>query len=134
MKEQKLKQCKWLIKEPADKKELETALKSYAADPASRNEVTFYEEVLETALWLKERNQKHFTLKGDYWFLPQALVPYAYECQWTLQHNCDSYGCDYDWCYSPDGMEYILYESRQCQKDWAEDQISFEDRFGEYLK
>lgn len=124
------KKIAWIVDEGAGRKEIEAALNAYAADPASRNAVSYCGEVLDVAEWLAERNARCLKETGKRWFLPQALVPFAYECQWTLQHNCDGYGCDYDWCYGPDGMEYVLYEDRQCREDWAEDEAAFEDRFG----
>ena len=62
-------------------------------------------------------------------FIPEALPTLAEEFQWMLQHNIDSYGCDYDWVYSEDGLGYILND-QFTMPEWATDRELFNERFG----
>lgn len=60
--------------------------------------------------------------------IPEALPAAAAEFQWTLQHNVDSYGCDYDWVYSEDGLSFILNDQFTVP-EWATDTEAFKEEF-----
>ena len=71
-----------------------------------------------------------FEKEGKHWFIPRALIPIAYEAWWQLQHCVDSYGCDYEWVFSDEGMHDILVDQQQCDIHWwGETEEDFKDYF-----
>ena len=85
---------------------------------ADNNNYMYVNDVYITALFLNEENERRFAETGEYWFIPRALIPIAFEAWWQLEHNVDSYGCDYDWVFSDEGMRFILVEDKQCDINW----------------
>lgn len=85
---------------------------------SNNNSYQYCSEVYDTALWLNKENEKRFRDTGKYWFIPRALIPIAFEAWWQLQHNIDSYGCDYNWIYSDGGMTFVLIQDCQCDINW----------------
>lgn len=75
--------------------EMEKALRDYCETIDAP-----YEETRIAAEYIDQ----HFSV------IPEALRAIAVEAQWTLQHNVDSYGCDYEWVYGPDGLDFILHD------------------------
>ena len=60
--------------------------------------------------------------------IPEALPAAAAEFQWTLQHNVDSYGCDYEWVYGEDGLGFILNDQFTVP-EWATNIEAFKEEF-----
>lgn len=67
-----------------------------------------------------------YLTKHNYFFLEKALPAVAAEFQWTLQHNVDSYDCDWDWVYSEDGLDCIMNDQFR-MPEWATDSELFEE-------
>lgn len=68
-------------------------------------------------------------LQREYDVIPEAIGEMAVDVQSTLQHNVDSYGCDYEWVYSDDlrygGMKEIIDD--QCSiPGWAKDRTLYD--------
>ena len=65
--------------------------------------------------------------------IPEALPRVAIEFQWVLQHNVDSYGCDWEWVYNDDpkygGMACILNDQFYIP-GWAKDRTLYDMEFG----
>lgn len=104
-------------------KELEKKLMNY-------DSYFYCHEIYLTALFLDKINLEKFEKEGKYWFIPRALIPIAYEAWWQLQHCVDSYGCDYEWIFSDEGMHDILVDQQQCDIHWwGETEEDFKDYF-----
>ena len=81
-------------------------------------------DVYKTAVFLNKENE------SSNLFIPRALIPIAFEAWWQLQHNVDSYGCDYEWVFDNEGMRSILIEDMQCDFNfWGETEEDFVEYF-----
>ncbi len=105
-------------------------LKKALFDFANNNDFDYCYEVYLTAAYLDKVNEKRFAERGEYLFIPRALTAIAFEAWWQLQHNVDSYGCDWEWVFSDEGMEFILIQDNQCDMFWWGET---EEEFVEYF-
>ena len=94
--------------------EMKKALQNYC----EKNSVPYCEEIEIAADYIWKHRD----------FIPEALPAVAAEFQWTLQHNVDSYGCDWDWVYGEDGLDFILND-QFAMPEWATDRELVHEEF-----